>query len=176
MKNKILLTIIVLFTSILSFAQTTKVSGKIIDEKNSTSIEYATIRVLKNNVVAISNSNGEFTLNAEIGDKIEVSHISYKSINTNLQNQITIPLQLTQIELNEIIVAANPLQDISQSVVINDTEKRISQPRSVGHLFKDISGFGIAKKGAYASEPVFRSFKYEQLNVQYEGGLKLLTR
>ena len=58
MKNKILLTIIVLFISILSFAQTTKVSGKIINGKTATPIEYATIRVLKNNVVAISNSNG----------------------------------------------------------------------------------------------------------------------
>ena len=56
------------------------------------------------------------------------------------------------------------------AIVINDTEKRISQPRSVGHLFRDIKGFGITKKGAYASEPVFRSFKYEQLNVQYDGG------
>ena len=175
MKNQIHLTIIVLLISILSFAQTSKISGKIIDAKTATPIEYATIRVLKNNVVAISNSNGEFNLNAEIGDKIEVSHISYKTIITNLQNQITIPLQLTQIELNEIIVAANPLQDISQSTVINDTEKRISQPRSVGHLFKEISGFGITKKGAYASEPVFRSFKYEQLNVQYDGGMKVLN-
>ena len=175
MKSKVLLTIIILFISVNSFAQSSKVSGKIVDEKYETPIEYATIRVIKNNVVAISNSKGEFALNAEIGDKIEVSHISYKTVIASLQNQITIPLQLTQIELNEIIVAANPLQDISQSVVINDTEKRISQPRSIGHLFKEISGFGITKKGAYASEPVFRSFKYEQLNVQYDGGMKVLN-
>jgi iron complex outermembrane receptor protein len=42
-------------------------------------------------------------------------------------------------------------------------------------LFKDIKGFGIASRGAYASEPVFRSFKYEQLNVQYDGGMKILN-
>ncbi len=36
-------------------------------------------------------------------------------------------------------------------------------------------GFGITKKGAYASEPVFRAFKYEQLNIQYDGGLKILN-
>lgn len=173
MKNKVLLTILILFISIISFAQTTKISGKIIDEKDATPIEFATIRVLKNNVLTVSNSMGEFTINAEIGDKIEVSHVSFKAKTITLQNEITIQLQQAQIDLNEIIVAANPLQDISQSVVINDTEKRISQPRSVGHLFKEISGFGITKKGGYASEPVFRSFKYEQLNVQYDGGMKV---
>ena len=116
MKNKVLLTILLLFISVVSFSQSVKLVGKIVDEKNATPIEYATIRVIKNNVVAISNSKGEFALNAEIGDKIEVSHISYKTVIASLQNQITIPLQLTQIELNEIIVAANPLQDISQSM------------------------------------------------------------
>ena len=173
MKNKVLVTILVLFMTLVSFAQNTKISGKIIDEKDATPIEFVTIRVLKNNVLVISNKNGEFSINAQVGDKVEVSHISYKTITTNLQNAKSIQLQQTQIDLNEIIVAANPLQDISQSVVINDAEKRISQPRSVGHLFKEISGFGITKKGGYASEPVFRSFKYEQLNVQYDGGMKV---
>ncbi|WP_372746157.1 TonB-dependent receptor domain-containing protein [Lutibacter sp.] len=175
MKNKLLLTILMLSISMVTFAQTLKVSGKIIDEKDAVPIEYATIKVLKNNIATLSNRDGEFTLNAEIGDKIEISHISYKTIITNVQAEIIIQLQQTQIDLNEIIVSANPLQDISQSVVINDAEKRISQPRSVGHLFKEISGFGITKKGGYASEPVFRSFKYEQLNVQYDGGMKVIN-
>ena len=175
MKNKELLAILLFFMSIVSFGQTTKISGKIIDEKDATPIEFATIRVLKNNVAVVSNKSGEFTINAQVGDKIEVSHISFKKNISTLNNGIIIQLQQTQIDLNEIIVAANPLEDISQSVVINDTEKRISQPRSVGHLFKDISGFGITKKGGYASEPVFRSFKYEQLNVQYDGGMKVVN-
>ena len=60
--------------------------------------------------------------------------------NANKRHNLNIEFEPVQIELNEILVNANPLQDISQSVVINDAEKRISQPRSVGHLFKDIKG------------------------------------
>lgn len=175
MKNKVLITFAIVLISMVSFAQSSKVSGKIIDDKTGDPIEFATVKVLKNNIATLTNEAGEFTINAEIGSEIEVSHISYKPVTVNLSEQILIKLQLAQIELNEILVAANPLQDISQSVVINDTEKRISQPRSVGHLFKEIKGFGITKKGGYASEPVFRSFKYEQLNIQYDGGMKVLN-
>ncbi|WP_456377407.1 TonB-dependent receptor domain-containing protein [Lutibacter sp.] len=173
MKKIFLLSFILLST--INYSQSAKISGKIIDKKTNNPIENTTIKVVKNNEYTISDKNGAFKINAQIGDKIEVSHISYKTIIVEIQNNSTIKLQSAQIELNEIIVTANPLQDISQSVVINDASKRISQPRSVGHLFKDIKGFAITKKGAYASEPVFRAFKYEQLNIQYDGGFKILN-
>jgi len=175
MKKYILLSYLVLLITTASFAQSAKLSGKIVDEKSNNPIENVTIKVIKTNASSVTNNNGEFTIQAQEGDKIEVSHLSYKTIIVALQNQSIIKLQLAQIDLNEIIVSANPLKDISQSVVINDASKRISQPRSVGHLFKDIKGFGITKKGGYASEPVFRSFKYEQLNIQYDGGMKVLN-
>ena len=175
MKKYILLNCLVFLIATVSYSQSEKISGKIVNEKSNNPIVSATVKVLKNNTFSVTNNNGEFTIKAQKGDKIEISHISYKTIIVEVQNPLTVKLQPTQIELNEIIVSANPLQDISQSVVINDASKRISQPRSVGHLFKDIKGFGITKKGAYASEPVFRSFKYEQLNIQYDGGMKVLN-
>lgn len=176
MRKSILISLIftVLISSI-SYSQSVDITGKIVADKTNLPIENVIVKVLKSNVFTVSNNNGEFSIHALVGDKIEISHVSYKSIVTELQKELIVKLQLAQIDLNEIIVAANPLQDISQSVVINDASKRISQPRSVGHLFKDIKGFGIAKKGAYASEPVFRSFKYEQLNIQYDGGMKVLN-
>lgn len=175
-KKSILISILsILLISKINYAQSTKISGKIVDEKSNNPIENVTIKVIKNNVFSVSNSNGEFSIRAEEGDNIEISHISYKTILVALQKDQIFKLQFAQIDLNEIIVSANPLQDISQSTVINDVEKKISQPRSVGHLFKDIQGFGIVKRGAYASEPVFRAFKYEQLNVQYDGGMKILN-
>ncbi len=175
MKQNILLSIIAFMFVCLLNAQSTKITGKIIDENSNTPIEFATIKVLKTNKFSISNSNGTFAINANEGDAIEITHLSYKTKNTNLKNNQTISLQLAQIELNEIIVSSNPLEDISHSEVIVDQLKRVTQPRSVGDLFRDIKGFGIVKRGAYASEPVFRSFKYEQLNVQYDGGMKILN-
>ncbi|PHQ56812.1 MAG: TonB-dependent receptor [Lutibacter sp.] len=175
MNKSVCASILLVFVMAFSYAQELTISGKIVDKKTNNPIGNVTIQVLKNNIFSVTNMNGEFSIQAKEGDSVEISHISYKTVIVELKDQLIVKLQLSQIDLNEIIVVANPLQDISQSVVINDASKRISQPRSVGHLFKDIKGFGIAKKGAYATEPVFRSFRYEQLNVQYDGGMKVLN-
>lgn len=175
MKKILLLNVLAFFCATALFAQSQKINGKISSAESNLPIEFATIKLLNNKTFTISNVNGEFSIMAKPGDLVEISHLSYTTLQIELFNNIEIKLQPSQIELNEILVATNPLQDISQSTVINDTEKRISQPRSVGHLFKDIQGFGIVKRSAYASEPVFRSFKFEQLNIQYDGGMKVLN-
>ncbi|WP_298370453.1 TonB-dependent receptor [uncultured Lutibacter sp.] len=174
MKNVILNITVMLFAASI-FAQSGEIRGKIINKNNKNVIEFASIKSLTSHVETISNNRGEFAIEGKINEEVEVSCVGFKTKIVKLKQHITIELEQTQIELNEIVVEANPLNNLSQSVVINDTEKRISQPRSVGHLFKEISGFGIAKRGAYASEPVFRSFKYEQLNIQYDGGFKMLN-
>jgi iron complex outermembrane receptor protein len=172
-KKQLLTVILVLITSI-SFAQLTTIKGKVVAAKSNEPIENVTVKS-KNNNYTITNKSGEFQLEIKATSKVTFSHIGYKSKTIDLKNNMVVALQPAQIELNEILVSANPLEDISQSNVINDAEKRISQPRSVGTLFKDINGFGIVKRGAYASEPVFRAFKYEQLNVQYDGGMKIVN-
>lgn len=175
MKQSILLTFLAFMIVGVTYAQKEKISGKLIDQKLNTPIELAIIKVLKTHKYSVSNSKGEFTIEANEGDEVEITHTSYQPKIVKLHNGETIQLLAAQIQLNEIIVDANPLADISQSEVIVDQLKRVTQPRSTGELFKDIKGFGIVKRGAYASEPVFRSFKYEQLNVQYDGGMKILN-
>ncbi|MFD1294596.1 TonB-dependent receptor domain-containing protein [Lutibacter holmesii] len=175
MKQYILLIILAFLIVGITHAQTKNITGRIVDEKLNTPIEFATIKLLNTKIFAVSNANGEFELMANEGDEVEVTHLSYVPVKLVLKTGVVVKLQPSQIQLNEIIVSANPLADISQSVVIVDQIKRVTQPRSVGDLFKDIKGFGIVKRGAYASEPVFRSFKYEQLNVQYDGGMKILN-
>lgn len=175
MKKNILLTMLAIITVGLINAQTNIIEGRIVNEKENKPVEFASIKVLKTNKFVISNSNGEFAIEANESDKVEISHVSFKTKIVFIQNKQIISLQAAQIQLNEILVSSSSLEDISQSEVIVDQTKRVTQPRSVGDLFKDIKGFGIVKRGAYASEPVFRSFKYEQLNIQYDGGAKILN-
>jgi len=175
MKKIVLLNILAFMIVGFTYAQSTKISGKLIDNKLNTPIEFATIKNLKSHKYTVSNANGEFTIEANEGTEVEITHMSYKTLVLELYNMQSIGLEAAQIQLNEIIVSSNPLEDISHSEIINDQINRITQPRNVSDLFKDIKGFGISKRGAYASEPVFRSFKYEQLNVQYDGGMKILN-
>ncbi|HHE65459.1 MAG TPA: TonB-dependent receptor, partial [Bacteroidetes bacterium] len=102
-------------------------------------------------------------------------HINYKTIKVQLFDKISIVLEEKSIVIDDVIVKANVFGEISQSKIIYDDIKATTQPRNVSDLFKDIPGFGIQKRGAYASEPVFRVFRYEQLNVQYDGGMKIIN-
>ncbi len=174
MKFKNSFIIVMLFINMALMAQTS-IEGVVIDKNTKQPIAYAMVKSVNSNIYTVTNTEGKFKINLKEKSTVEVSHVGYKTIKQALINNAVILLDEKEVALENIIVNANPLRDISQSVVINDASKRISQPRSVGHLFKDIKGFGIAKKGAYASEPVFRSFKYEQLNIQYDGGMKILN-
>ena len=168
--------ILIIVSSGAIFAQQKTISGVVIDVKTNNPIENATIRLKNSNIFTVTDVNGKFTIQVNTKDALLVSHINYKEkVVTITAIDVTILLQPRPINLDDIVVKANVLKDISQSNVIVDNIKATTKPRNVGDLFRDIKGFGIQKRGAYASEPVFRAFKYEQLNVQYDGGMKVLN-
>ena len=165
----------VLSSSVI-FAQKIPVKGVVLDVKTTYPIENCTIRLKGTNTFTVSNAEGKFTIQAAINDVLIISHLNYKETIVIIKRRNTkIYLNPVPINLEDIVVRANVLRDISQSSVVVDDIKMTTKPRNVGDLFRDIKGFGIQKRGAYASEPVFRAFKYEQLNVQYDGGMKVLN-
>ncbi|MBT8385096.1 MAG: TonB-dependent receptor, partial [Bacteroidia bacterium] len=176
MKSFILMILFIVSSSIALFSQEVNFNGIVTDAATELPIENATIQLKHNNKYTVSNSKGEFVIMASLNDELIISHLNYENKKLKITAlTLKIVLQPKSINLEDIIIKANVLQDISQSNVIIDNVKGTTQPRNVGDLFRDIRGFGIQKRGAYASEPVFRAFKYEQLNVQYDGGMKVLN-
>lgn len=88
------------------------------------------------------------------------------------QPQDTITHKTTQ--LDEIIITGNFKKDPIHTIVKNNYEEKIVQPKNVADLFNDINGFSVIKRGNYAIDPSFRASQYEQLNVQYDGGTKIM--
>jgi iron complex outermembrane receptor protein len=78
-----------------------------------------------------------------------------------------------QNSLDEILLTSNPLEDITHSITVVDDIKKGSQPRNAAELFNDINGFSIQKRSAMASEPSLRAFKYEQMNIKFDGATKI---
>jgi len=166
----------IIISSNVLVAQQNSISGKIIDAKTNNPIENVSIKLKSTNIFTVTDADGKFTLQAKIDDVLLISHVGYEEKTFVISSlDIEIRLQSKSINLDDIVVKANVLKEISQSSVIVDHIKTTTKPRNVGDLFRDIKGFGIQKRGAYASEPVFRAFKYEQLNVQYDGGMKVLN-
>ncbi|WP_298499713.1 TonB-dependent receptor [uncultured Algibacter sp.] len=77
-------------------------------------------------------------------------------------------------KLNEVIVTGNLKTDPVLTVVSNKYEEQIVQPKNVADLFNNINGFSVIKRGNYAIDPSFRASQYEQLNIQYDGGVKAM--
>ena len=76
--------------------------------------------------------------------------------------------------LDEVIVTGNLKTDPIHTIVTNNYDETIVQPKNVADLFNDINGFSVIKRGNYAIDPSFRASQYEQLNVQYDGGTKAM--
>ena len=165
---------LMLFVSIKTNAQESVIKGNITDERGN-ALENIIIKLDKSEKFTETNKNGEFQINAVEGEDATISHIGFKPKTITLTNNLTIVLEEKSIVIDDVIVKANVFGEISQSRIVYDDIKATTQPRNVSDLFKDIPGFGIQKRGAYASEPVFRVFRYEQLNVQYDGGMKILN-
>ncbi|NJO88432.1 MAG: TonB-dependent receptor plug domain-containing protein [Chloroflexia bacterium] len=77
-----------------------------------------------------------------------------------------------EIQVEEILVSADKGVDRPQAKILSE-EIQLLNPRDIGDIFKTASGFGVIKRGGYAMEPVFRSFKYEQINMMFDGSMKI---
>ena len=174
MKNIFFICVIMLLITQQNFAQESVIHGQITDERGN-ALENIVIKLENSNKFTETNKKGLFQIKANTEQFASISHINYKTIKVQLFDKISIVLEEKSIVIDDVIVKANVFGEISQSRIIYDDIKATTQPRNVSDLFKDIPGFGIQKRGAYASEPVFRVFRYEQLNVQYDGGMKIIN-
>lgn len=77
--------------------------------------------------------------------------------------------------LSEILVTGDNITDPVMLIESNNYAEKIVQPRNVADLFKDLNGFSLIKRGNYAIDPSFRASQYEQLNVQFDGGTKVMN-
>ena len=100
-----------------------------------------------------------------------VTAVSYSQIQNDSKKD-TISIKTTT--LNEVIITGNLTTDPVLSVVTNDYQEQIVQPKNVADLFNGINGFSVIKRGNYAIDPAFRASQYEQLNIQYDGGTKAM--
>ncbi len=174
MKKIIFLSVLLLLIAVKIGAQNIRVNGAVVDNQTNEPIANVAIKVLNATTSTVSDAEGNFTLTTSKGGMLEFTHLSYKTKQIRAKEDLNIRLKQNRISLDEIVVKSHPLDDISHAVVIIDDAKKGSQPRNVAELFNDISGFSIQKRSATASEPSFRGFKYEQMNIKYDGGTKIV--
>ncbi len=167
--------LILLMIAGLNYAQTKSMVGTVKDAVSNEPVVGAIIEIVNSNTKTTTDIDGKFSILAKTDDLLKISHRDYVQINIPAKNQVIILLQPKSVSLDEVVIKADPLGDITHSIVVMDDIKKGSQPRNVADLFKDIPGFSIQKRSASAMEPSLRSFKYEELNIKYDGGNKMVN-
>lgn len=150
------------------------INGKITNTENK-AIQNAYIQEINGNNAVYSDTEGNFSITLkEKSNSIRISHINYITQILEISNNkiIDIKLQEAPTQIDNVIIIRNNEGNIAQTNVVTDEMKKSSQVRNTADLFNDIPGFSMQKRSATALEPSFRSFKYEEMNIKYDGGAK----
>lgn len=172
--NKTIYILFLVLIPLLSLGQGKLIKGKLQDQQTGESISGATIFYLQQ--YTFTDSDGVFELH-DVGNKsvkLVINHLGYEPyearINVNEPEALNIALKSSVKMLEEVLISTDTRPAVSQQRIDQNSIMR-NDPKNVGDIFNHISGFGVIKRGGYAMDPVFRSFKYEQLNLIYDGGV-----
>lgn len=112
---------------ILSFAQTITYSGVVRDKSTGKPIEHVSISVYDSNVATLTNSEGRFRITVPTSaKKINFNHLSYDRLDYVLSEQtenITIYLNDSSFELEEMVLYNRPIKDVIKEVIDNSKAK-----------------------------------------------------
>lgn len=169
-----------LFISWMASAQSGyKIDGYVKEDGTDVPVAYALVGVKGSDISTLTDSNGYFNLQTKTAGTcvLSVGHLSYEASEITVDGPGTLEcrLRIKPVMTETILVVGSPLGEVSQSEIIRDEIKLAGRQKNVADLFMDVNGFNVIKRGAYAMDPVFRSFKYEQLNIQIDGGTKVMN-
>lgn len=187
MKQGLIIITIVLYTIGIQSQDTSSIAGSITNSENSNAIENAEIYLSEVEIKKISDANGyfEFTKLSENNYTVVVNHIGFENYSTivNLKKdehkKISIRLNPDTQNLDEVIIIGESEKDliisklpyIETKVVKKQVEE--SAAHDVGDFLRSSNNIGGVRKGGTQLDPVVRGFKYSQLNVQVDNGLKI---
>jgi iron complex outermembrane receptor protein len=153
-------------------------TGKVVDKETGEPIANAIILIEETGDYTYTNNQGEFEISGMPAGKtvVQVTRLgyqtTYKEIEAGAASGIIFELVAQPLQVEDIMVIGEVENILLQSNVF-EREIREKNPKDVGEFLKTQPGFGAIRRGGYAVDPVMRSFKYEQLNVQFDGGVKV---
>lgn len=152
---------------------------QVLSQDKETPIPNAFIQWVKENTYQTADEQGRFKVNFNQQGVIfiKITSLGYETETLRLRNSDStrkVYLTKTESQLSEVLISGKLFSDPVMSSSTPDLTEKVTQPKNVADLFRDINGFGLIKRGNYAIDPSFRASQYEQLNVQYDNGLKVM--
>ncbi|MEZ4764745.1 MAG: carboxypeptidase-like regulatory domain-containing protein [Calditrichia bacterium] len=156
-----------------------QITGRVIDQSSQKPVENAVFYIESTNQFVQSDANGTFKMNVLPGEYVaQIMRVGYETavqtiaIRESASQPMLIALKQQPVTVEDITVTEKASSLTLQSDVY---AREISEtsPKDVGLFLRSQPGFGAIRRGGYAIDPVMRGFKYEQLNVQFDGGIKV---
>jgi len=155
------------------------IKGHIYDNENKTSIPYATIGILEENIGTVTNADGYFALKVPAsysGSSLVVSHMGYMSQRIPIQllneQQVDIFLERRIISIQEVIIRYIDPNSIVEKAVEQRKVNNNRNPVYMTSFYRE----GVQKNKRYISysEAVFKVFKSSYALSEHSDQVKLL--
>jgi hypothetical protein len=157
--KRIIFYISFLLVPFLTTGQDNNIIIKLIDVSSGDEISGATI--FYNQKYAISDEQGRISISTGTKSSISlvISHVGYETFEKTftidqLKRNPRIELKSSLMLLEEVLISGDQRPSFSQKKYDRETVMK-NNPKNIGDVFKDKSGFGLIKRGGYAMDPVF---------------------
>ena len=176
-----------LSVAVLQAQKPVSVSGTVYDKESGHAIFNADVILMPLRVGAVTNSMGVFLIDDLKPGKylIRVTHIGYSAyqkeiiLKDNVDNVVTVFLVREIKELDEVeIIDFDLYPDLYKKVpyiktVLLDKQFEETFISDVGEYLRSVPNVSGIRKSGSTVDPVVRGFKYSQLNVQVDHGMKI---
>jgi len=139
--NKLLFFLLVLVSPVI-FAQSVTIKGTLKDVTTQEPVEGANISVPDSNTATVSNSEGSFRIIVPDGTKnIIISHLTYKTYSVTVNasaKESDIFLEPAGMELEEVVVASKPINEILEDMV-NNSKKHLEKALLMNTYFREFA-------------------------------------
>jgi len=180
--RKILLILFVLIQSTLFAQSLGKISGKVSDAKSKVALENAGLMLQPGNHGLATSKDGKYVFAGLKEGKyhILVKYLGYITIEKDIElkagENLKLDFQMKPDikELMAVEIRDDKIETPAYSKVTLKTDVIEQNPvRDIGDFLRKVPNIGAVRKGGANLDPVIRGFKFNQLNIQVDNGLRM---
>jgi iron complex outermembrane recepter protein len=168
-------------TGFVQAQESASITGRVFDATTNTALPESHIWIQDHPRGEVADFRGYFEIkNLEAGEyTLIISHIGFEraekpvSLTNDETKHVEIYLKEKPIILVEeiVITGTRTASYVQADYLRKDFE--VQQPRDLGQYMRNILNVSAIRRGGYGLDPVLRGFKYDQLNVQIDGGARI---
>ena len=153
--------LVTLFTASASYAQSVKVSGKVVQKSDGEPIIGATVQIPGTKTATVTDIDGNFILDVPAGSKLQVTYVGMKSIEAKAQSVMNIAMEDDANIIDEVVVTGYTTQrkaDLTGaiSVVSVDDIAKQNENNPIKALQGRVPGMNITADGSPSGSATVR--------------------